>query len=673
MNLDYDELKPYRSRLKEANEDNRLEIYQEVEDLGIPKRIPILIEGLSDSSQRVQSAVAKILTQIGNENVIGRLLECLREEDPGLRSRAMTILPKLGIMILNPVEACLSDKDTDIRIFATTILGNTGLKEAFPALKKALADPEENVRYAVVEAMGKIGIREAIPLLMDMLKDKWARYPAVESLGYLKARESIPYLLNIYAEDGWVRHVVIEALGNIADPGPVNFLIKQMNSNNEMIQQAALTSLAKIEEIHVTGIFDQLQEMNIDIDSIISSSLKVSEPAVRRSAIWCLGLIGNESHIPLLLEQLASFDEYIRPASRQALVNMGSRHLKALLEQYDGQEEHIQREFIEILGKIGNKASIPLIVTALHEGNKLIRETAAKTLAVFKDRSMVDPLISGLKDPAEQVRSACAFSLGILRAVKGTRHLMPLLEDPEADVRESASEALGRIGTIEIAKHAAPLLNHPQMEVRQAAIQCLGLIMDRRVNSYLIDALNNADRGVRRFAANIIGKRNISAAAERLIVALMDEDWQVRKSAASALGNLREERSIDVLLDSLKDDNIWVRYASVVALGKIGNKKAALPLQKCLKNDTGPVLIATVEALLAMNAPDIVSLLIPLSENPDEEVRKVIAETLGKLKDKKAMQILEKMKRDPHPMVKQAAITACNDIGIQEADFKKTN
>ncbi|MBF0549792.1 MAG: HEAT repeat domain-containing protein [Deltaproteobacteria bacterium] len=656
MDRMYDDLQEYRARLKMAKEDGRVDVYREIADLGIPEANFIILEGLADSSARVRSLVAEILLEIADEGIIENLIERLRDETPGIRSQVMIILTKLCMTALNQLEAALNDADPDIRIFVANILGNAGLIEALPALKKALTDVEENVRYAAVEAMGKIGATEAIPLLLDILGDEWARYPAVESLGLLGAGEAVPYLREIFEADEWVRHVVIEALGNIGDSGQIDFLLQQLTSDNEMILQAAFTALAKIEQKQPSGVLVRVQEMGIDAEEIITSSLMTHEPDVKISAIWSLGLIGQERHLSLLLEQLSEPDEDVREAARRALVSFGSRQIDAILLPYPKQEPEVQKMLLDILGEIGDKRAISLVSEALQRGNDAMREVAAKTLAVFKDRSVVDLLIPHLNDPHSNVRSACAYTLGTLRAVKATRYLMPLLEDTYQDVREAASEALGRIGTGEVARHAAPLLKHPRMEVRQAAVQCLGLIMGRRVDNYLMDALGNADRGVRRFSANMLGKRKVTPALKPLTVALLDEDWQVRKSAVSALGSLGEPSSVDPLIDSLRDENLWVRYSAAIALGRSGQDKARRHLRRCLKEDVGPVKIAAIGALQCLKEPDLISLLDYLSNDPDEEVRKVVAETLAAYRTvAESYRILEIMKQDPHPKVRQAA------------------
>ena len=623
------ELPEFADRLKLEDEDARVAAYQELEILGLPQGNRMLLDGLSDPSPRVRSVVANLLVEMADASVVGMLLELLRKEDPGVRSQAITILASLGTLSWLQVAAYLEDADADVRIFAAQILGNTGLQEAFPALKRALRDPEENVRYAAVEALGQVGEPAAIPLLLDMLPDEWARYPAVASLGQLKAMEAVPHLLKLYAEDEWVHHAVIEALGNIGDADQIDFLIEALHTENDMILQASLLALARIEQLSSCGAFERVKVRGIDVEAALVAALQVHDLGIRKSAIWTLGVIGNEANLSLLLKQLGDFEEEVQDAARQALTRLGAKHLGALRDLYGCQEKFLQQELLAIFGAIGDNGAIPLVLAALEDEADVIRRAAAKALVNFKGRALMDPLIAHLTDPSSRVRSACALALGQFKAVKGIRPLMPLLEDPDADVREAVSEALGRIGGAEVIQHAVPLLKHHRGEVRQAAIQCLGLVMDKKVNSYLIDALNNAEHGVRRFAASVLGKRMVLPAIKPLMTALLDEDWQVRKSAASALGNLHDPRGVESLLHSLQDENMWVRYAAALALGRIGDARAKAPLYQCLKEEEGPVQIAAIGALREMQDQDLIATLAPLQQSPDNEIRQVVAETIA--------------------------------------------
>ncbi|CAN2047590.1 hypothetical protein GMMP1_480018 [Candidatus Magnetomoraceae bacterium gMMP-1] len=654
----------YKQLVKDPDEETRIETYYEISDLGVSEYDDILINGLADSSPRVRSVVANIMSEIAHENMVITLLELLRVEEPSLRSRAMNILSRLGRKALKPIKNYLKDDDPDVRIFATNVLGNIGSKDTFSALIQLLNDDEENVRYAAVESLGKIGEKKAIPYLLDMLKDEWARYPAIESLGLLRAADAVPDLLKLYEEDEWIRHAVIEAFGNIRQPDLVDFLIQEMDTDNEMIYHAVLIGLSKIEQTNSCGAFEKMKEKRShNWEEMFLSALEKHEPELRISAIRGLTLIGNERHIPFIVGQLNEFDQGVKDEACQALIKLGSKQIDALLAEYERNEESIQEALLEIFGKIGDKRAIPVISKGLESENKKLRKKAITTLFLFKDSSLINLFIKYLDDPALCVKCACIHALGVFRAVKASRCLISYLVDDDSELMEAASEALGNIGTTEIVTHVVPLLKHKRNDLRQAAVQCLGLILNPRVNSYLIDALNNSDRGVRRFAANILGKRKIIDALNPLITALLDEDWQVRKSAASALGEYHDHRCLDSLIDSLKDENIWVRYASVISLGNIPDEKALKPLRECLKNEPGPVKIGAMETLRKLNDPKLISMIIPLTEDSDEEIRKAAVWNLTFFKNNSSViSILQKMKNDPIHKIQSIVKESLNDI-----------
>lgn len=659
MDSDNEVLNEYIDRLNHGNEEDRVDIYREIGTVEFPWDDDLLSLALSDPSPRVRSVVSEILVENPDPKIIEALLELLRNQDPGIRSLCMSILAGLGAMALPQVEYYLEDSDPDVRIFAAGVLGESGLKQAFPALQKAMAAPEENLRYAAAEALGKIGEKKAIPILVEYLKDQWVRYPAIESLGLLNASEAIPELLELYEEDEWVRVAVIEAVGKIGSSEEVDFLLGQMDEEDEIILQACFTALARIEQRRPCGAFERLRKTGIDVDGIVTAGLNLHDPEIRKLAIWTLGLIGEEDHIPLLVTQLADFDEDVRHTAREALLCIGARYMDVLISQLDSNSEiSLKKELLEIIGRIGDLSGVSAVLNALEDADESLRETAARSLGLFKSHLAIDALIDHLDDPSGSVRAACASSLGVLRAVKATRSLLSVLEDEYSQARESASEALGRIGTTEAIKHVATLLKHDRMEVRQAAVQCLGLVMDKRVETYLVEALTNPDRGVRRFAANILGKRKTVQALRPLMICLLDEDWQVRKCAASALGNINDVRSADALISAMNDENIWVRYASAIAVGRIGVEKARPALIKSLRRDTGPVRIAAVEGLFMVKDPGLVSLLAPLAKDPDDDLRKVVAETLGRIATEECASILEGMVSDAHPKVSYAAIRA---------------
>jgi HEAT repeat protein len=97
------------------------------------------------------------------------------------------------------------------------------------------------------------------------------------------------------------------------------------------------------------------------------------------------------------------------------------------------------------LEKIGEPAVEPLI-TALKNGDIIVRRNAAKALGGIKDAGAIEPLIIALKDKSPIVRRNAAIALGQIKDSSSVEPLIAALKDEDAIVRNNAVTALGEIG-----------------------------------------------------------------------------------------------------------------------------------------------------------------------------------------------------------------------------------
>jgi HEAT repeat protein len=100
----------------------------------------------------------------------------------------------------------LDEPDAEMSKIAADKLGELGMKEAVPALIKAMQGRTMFVAMASAQALGTIGDEQAIPALIKTLQrhqEVNVRTAAAESLGNLRARQGIPALkkvINDYLE-----------------------------------------------------------------------------------------------------------------------------------------------------------------------------------------------------------------------------------------------------------------------------------------------------------------------------------------------------------------------------------------------------------------------------------------------------------------------------------------
>jgi len=169
------------------------------------------------------------------------------------------------------------------------------------------------------------------------------------------------------------------------------------------------------------------------------------------------------------------------------------------------------------------------------------------------------------------------------------------------------------------------VLKRESRELRAGVAKALGAIGDARAVDALIEVLKDKDSDVRENSIDAlvkIAKKDLGV-VDKLIKALRDEDSYVRGGIAKVLGNLgwepksEEERvlyyiangdwdecvkmgavAVEFLIERLKDRNSDVRRSVAEALGKIGDARAIDSLIETLKDDDNFVRESARKALV---------------------------------------------------------------------------
>jgi HEAT repeat protein len=131
---------------------------------------------------------------------------------------------------VDPLLGALNDKDTFVRNFACTSLGNLGDPRAVAPLVKALGDESLVVRRSAAEALGNLGDKRAVDPLIKALSDErdLVRRSAAQALGALGDPKAIdPLLEALRDEDIYIWNgasIALTAIGNACVPDLVKAL-----------------------------------------------------------------------------------------------------------------------------------------------------------------------------------------------------------------------------------------------------------------------------------------------------------------------------------------------------------------------------------------------------------------------------------------------------------------
>jgi HEAT repeat protein len=155
---------------------------------------------------------------------------------------------------LNQLATQLESENLRDRMVALASLRQVPPTEAVPLIKKVLDDESLQVRSMAVFALGVKPTEECFGLLVNLLEsdpDYGIRADAAGALGYLgDIRAFEPLVRAFYEDTDWlVRFSAAVSLGNLKDKRAQQVLTEALDSEEVVIQQAAIAALGEIEAV----------------------------------------------------------------------------------------------------------------------------------------------------------------------------------------------------------------------------------------------------------------------------------------------------------------------------------------------------------------------------------------------------------------------------------------
>lgn len=169
----------------------------------------------------------------------------------------------------------------------------------------------------------------------------------------------------------------------------------------------------------------------------------------------------------------------------------------------------LRRNAARALGKLGNVKAVPSLIKCLSCPDFYVREAAAQSLEMLRDKAAVLPLIQLLAGGVSQAVQ-----------VPGRPHL--------TQPYEAVIEALGAIGATEAISLIQPFLGHPVPRVQCAAARAMyQLTQDATYGELLVKMLDNSDLKLRRVALGDLGAIGYVAAAEAIAHAKAENSFKL--------------------------------------------------------------------------------------------------------------------------------------------------
>ncbi|NIM06410.1 MAG: hypothetical protein GTN65_12565, partial [Armatimonadetes bacterium] len=534
--------------------DIRRKVLRALGELGDPRAIPILIQEMQSSEERIRGMAQSALCKIGAP-AADAVIDFLDHPDPELRQAALWMLAGIGVPsgAEQRVFACLDDINPEVQSWAAWTMFHMDPDAAAPVLLDHLAsapksadEPYQKQRTSLAQSLAYLGDPRAIDpltaILTDPDEDKSVRGFAVRGLISLEAPGLEEVLAEILTDPGQPKGLQIDAIRKLhllpGDPGTLLLKVLKNIPDPEVGRMAAY-QLGRLKDRRA------VQPLMEAVRTHRNAEEHSKEEWLVKAAIHALGEIGDSTATPVLMDVLTNATDtnkrVIGDKAASALGKIRDPRTRETLSRLLQKEEQGTWQYSVLglaLGAAGDPAAIPILKQRLkHRGHGdglspkgphyHHTEDAAQVLARFgeagfmvlmealdwrhghtadyaclalaemHDARALEPIAKLLQHRYYRTRHHAAIALGILGEPDALPYLRKAVKDPDAYVRVGAAEALWRLGDKEYLSVIGDALQNAPGACAEAA-HALARIADPRARSLLHDAAKNKDFRIHR-------------------------------------------------------------------------------------------------------------------------------------------------------------------------------
>src|SRR6185369_14795319 len=250
-------------------------------------------------------------------------------------------------------------------------------------------------------------------------------------------------------------------------------------------------------------------------------ALSDNDANVAAAAAESLGLIGDPSSLPSLLEKLDRDELLIRYAILEALVKIGSPVPLDSITPLAG-DPLLKKALFECLGVVGDTGSVPLLINGLSERARNVREAALAALDMIR-----------LRSESGEFRNHAFKSLKSLAGTEAVEYLMAMRESNDRKVRSASIAILGIVGD----PRALDVLlkGYGDENIQEESLEALRE-MGEAAGPLLAERFATGDEEGRSIIVHLSGELKFPWCREIISEGLRDPSPMVRALEAEAVG-----------------------------------------------------------------------------------------------------------------------------------------
>jgi len=612
----------------------------------VPEQVPLLVKVLQESHPIRRNVALSTLIEISHA-APEVPLQALRHPLPEVRQWAAETLGDLGNP--NALPALMERLEDpaefpNVRRAAAQALGRLGNPAATPALLAAAAHG-----------------------------DFWMRHAAIEALSQLADERAVEPLIALMRQDAWTRPAVIKALGNIGHGDAVGELVTALDDSNEAVRAAALEALFKIVVEPAgrrpgtprTGLLRPL----VPVEPL-RRELNARLVPNSAYAAHLLGWLGQVEALPDLLEALHGPDDPIRDAATEAILRFGGAALPILITALARPEPALREQAVQLIGLVGDRSVAPVLVEYLRDPQMGVRLAVLRALGSLGGEASYDGLLQAIGDPATREAAlgivAQITEMSVVEDLKTYLQRFLYESKGQGATRWAAAQALSLLGDEAAVSILLNAMRLPDETIRKPAADALARVRGRRAVNVLIEALGDRDWLVRQKAVEALSSIQDSRVAAALTPLTRDPEWRVRWALAAALGRVRDHRLFAPLRELARDRDRWVRRMAMDVCGRLDDPRALEIVVHGLKDPEADVRLGALLSLQRHRDPSLAGPVAELTQDPTPEVRAAAARTLALVAGGTAVDALTLLVHDPVESVRAAIGSVLGELGMDE-------
>ena len=434
--------------------------------------------------------------------------------------------------------------------------------------------------------------------------------------------------------------------------------------------------------------------------AIVSGNYAAAQTAVQRTDT------GNQEaqHLRAFLQlrtqtETAGWHEAIVQANAYLETVTADIRTILLLEDPDSDDLDQQERLIRIQNSISGLFAVSL-AEAVENRSELLTE-----LVKYPDAAVVHAILAAEKCYHPNARAAVAQLMNGLGHGEGVAELLwEATRHKDPAIQKEAVRYLGAMQNPEFIDAFKEVLTKTENapEVAYRAITALeqlansGIAENTDIVPALQLALKNNNAQVRMHAAKLLGRIQTATAVPDLIRLLSDQNSYVKDTAINALNRIGDPTTAPLLevletnarnlipdedtgftadyqyIASAYIDELWMKKyriatqaAAIQTLGLLKPDEAVQPLIKELANEE---LQAQALAALVEMRGTAVPVMLDALKNSTDETRIRVADTLGRIGDRRAIDpLIQALNNDPHKEVKALAAIALGNMRTRRA------